>query len=37
MAFRPRLSTMHAVTYEFTLVNDNIHDQKYSELMFLDV
>ena len=35
--FRPGLSTMHAVTDVSTLVNDNIHEKKYSGLIFLDI
>ena len=35
--FRPGLSTMHAVTDVLTLVYDNIHEKKYSALIFLDI
>ena len=35
--FRPGLSTMHAVTDVLTLVYDNIHEKKYSGLIFLDI
>ena len=35
--FRPGLSTMHAVTDVLTLVYDNIHEKKYTRLIFLDI
>ena len=35
--FRPGLSTMHAVTDVLTVVFDNIHEKKYSGLIFLDI
>ena len=35
--FRPELSTTHAVTDVLTLVYDNIHETKYSGLIFLDI
>ena len=35
--FRPGLSTIPAVTDVLTLVYDNIHEKKYSGLIFLDI
>ena len=35
--FRSGLSTMHAVTDVLTLVYDNIHEKKFSGLIFLDI